>query len=425
MVLRLLSKLDKRSLKDKIVLVRFDFNVPVNGSGKISDNKRIRSALPTLQFLLEHEVKQVVMISHMGRPGGKPKNSLKLDLVAKELTRLVKQEGVYPRKVKKLDDVLPRKIPSDSKLVLLENVRFLPGEEANDKAFAKKIVEVSKASVFVNDAFAVCHRKHASVHAITALLPSYAGLLLEQEVNVIEKVIKKPGHPYVAVLGGKKLKTKIPMIKHVLAKADKLLVGGAMIFTFYQAKGLSIGNSTHVEEEVLLAKELLKHKNAKKIILPTDVIVAKEATENARITIAKHTRIPDTWMGLDIGPETLENYEEILKKAKTVVWNGPMGVFEVKKFAKGTNEIARLLARISEHHRINNEKKKGKENKKGKEKGITTIVGGGDSVSAIEKLGLQEYFTHVSTGGGAFLEMVAGDKLPGVEVLQEKKKKKK
>ena len=385
-----------KSLKDfdfksKRVLVRVDFNVPLDEEGNITNDKRIRESLPTIKKILEQNSKQIILMSHMGKPKGEVVEKLKLDNVGKKLHELLGQE------VAKLDDCVDIEIP-DKKIILLENLRFHPEEKKNDQGFAKKLA--SHADVYVNDAFGTCHRAHASVDAITNHLPACAGLLVEKEINVMGDALKDPKKPFIAILGGVKLETKIPVIENILGKVDKMLLGGAMVYTFYKSMGLEIGKSVFEEDKVELARKLLD-KGKGKIVLPNDVVIANEFKEYAESKIVSYDAIPPDWMGVDIGPKTLEEYGDMLKEAKTVVWNGPMGVFEMEKFADGTKKIAQILAELD----------------------AVVIIGGGVSAAAIEKLNLQDKVTHVSTGGGASLEFLSGKTLPAIKALEDNAKK--
>jgi len=373
-------------VRGKRVLVRVDFNVPLK-KGKVADDKKIRAVLPTIEFLKRKKAK-IVLMSHLGRPKGKVVDDLRLAPIAKHLSKLLKQPVHYEPICTgaQVADMAHGLHPGD--VMLLENLRFCPEEEKNDKTFAKQLAALG--DIYVNDAFAVSHRAHASVHAVAKVLPSYAGLLLKKEVDTLSRLLKKPKHPFIAIIGGAKVSTKIGVMTHLLKKVDAILIGGAMMFTFYKALGYEVGKSKYEADKVKLAKALLK-KGKKKIILPVDVVVASSPKASAKAVSSRKIR----GMGFDIGPETAQIYGEIINKAKMVFWNGPMGLFEVKKFAKGTAAVAKAVAKC---------------------KGIT-VVGGGDSVAAIEQLRLEKKFTHVSTGGGALLEFLEGKKLPGIAVL--------
>ncbi|MBI2136449.1 phosphoglycerate kinase [Candidatus Woesearchaeota archaeon] len=381
-------------IKNKKVLVRVDFNVPLDEDLNVTNDKRIKESLSTINYLLEQGAKQVILMSHLGRPDGRIVEKYRLTSVCKHL------EKVLYQKVTMAEDCVDIKLPEpkNSKVVLLENLRFHPEEEKNDEAFAKKLA--SYADIYVNDGFGVSHRAHASVHAITKFLPSCAGFLVEKELTVMGKAMSDPDKPFVAILGGAKVSDKIKLIDNLLARCDKILIGGAMAYTFYRAQGFSTGTSKVDEDGIGVANQLLqKTEKSGKIILPIDNVVADKFSENANTKTVVIKDIGSGWMGMDIGPLTINKYKEILKTAKTVLWNGPLGVFEMKKFSRGTEEIAKYLAQMTL-------------------KGVTTIIGGGDSAAAVEKFGLASKFTHVSTGGGASLEFFEGKELPGIKALE-------
>jgi phosphoglycerate kinase len=385
-----------RSVKEadiagKCVLVRVGFDVPLK-NGRVADDTRLRAALPTINLLRKKKAK-VILITHLGRPNGQVVEDFRLAPVAKTLSKLLKYPVLYELDCIGSDVEEKVREMHEGDVLLLENLRFYPEEEANDKGFAQKLAAFS--DIYVNDAFSVCHRAHASVSAITEFLPSYAGLSLEKEVAMLSSLLKNPKRPFIAIMGGAKVSDKIGVIKSLLKKVDSILVGGAMMFTFYKALGYEIGKSKFEADKVALAKTLLK-KGKKKILLPIDVVVAG-STEAEDAKIYPVSRMPKNVMGLDIGPETQAIYAEIIKEAKTVFWNGPMGMFEKKPFDKGTLSVAKAMASC---------------------KGIT-VVGGGDSVAAIEKAKLSDKFTFVSTGGGASLEFLEGKKLPGLAALDE------
>jgi len=379
--MRLLKEAD---VAGKIVIVRVDFNVPLK-DGKITDDKRIRAVLPTIEYLRKKKAR-IVLISHLGRPDGKVADDLRLAPVADRISKLLKYPVHYEPDCIGSDVEFAVRGLHESDVLLLENLRFYPEEEADDAGFAQKLAVL--ADVFVNDAFAVSHRAHASVHAIAKFLPSYAGFLLEKEVKMLSSLLKSPKHPFIAIMGGVKVSDKIGVIESLLKKVDAVLIGGAMMFTFYKALNYEVGKSKFEVDKVSLAKSLLKLGN-KKIILPTDVVLSDKRVVPA-------DKMPKNSAGFDIGPETQAIYAEMIKEAKTVFWNGPMGLFEQKPFDKGTIAIAKAMAEC---------------------KGVT-VIGGGDSVSAIEKARLEKKFSHVSTGGGASLEFLEGKKLPGIEVLE-------
>ena len=375
-----------RTIKDmnfdnKRVLVRVDFNVPIDDEGNIMSDNRIKETLPTIRYILEHNAKQVILMSHLGKPDGKIVDRLKMDKVAQRLEQLL---GMM---VVKLDDCINVKVP-DAKLIMLENLRFHPEEEANDDAFSKRLAAM--ADVYVNDAFGTMHRAHASTVGVTKYLPGCIGFLVEKELKYLN--LEKAQKPFVAILGGAKISTKFNVIKELLKKVDYLLLGGAMVFTLFKAKGYEIGKSLCEDSFIAEAKMLL---NNEKIILPDDIVVAKAIDANAETMIVHDFKMPAEYIGLDIGPESVQVFKEYLNKAKTVFWNGPLGYFEIDKFGKSTKEIAEYLANS----------------------GKTVIIGGGDTEDAI--LPWKDKFTHVSTGGGASLEYISGKELPAIKALKE------
>ena len=385
-------------LKDKKVLVRCDFNVPQDENLEITDNRRIVAALPTIKYLLENNCK-VILCSHLGRPKGQVKKEFSLAPVAKELSKLLGKE------VKLASDIIgdsAKELTANMKngeIVLLENVRFDAREEANDKEFARELA--SLAEVYVNDAFGTAHRAHASTAGVAEFLPAVAGFLMEKEINFLGTTLENPRRPFVAILGGKKVSDKIGVIDSLLEKVDTLLIGGAMAYTFFKAMGYEVGNSICEPDKTDLALETMEKAKNKgvKMLLPVDTIVGKEFDPNTESKNVKYTEIPEGWEGFDIGPETIEMFKKELTGAKTVIWNGPLGLSEFKKFAVGTDTIAKFLGDMED---------------------VTTIIGGGDSAAAIERMGIGDKFTHISTGGGASLEFLEGKKLPGVECLLNK-----
>lgn len=394
--------MNKKTIKNidvnkKKVLVRCDFNVPINEQGEITDNRRIVGALDTIKYLIQQNAK-IILCSHLGRPKGKINPEFTLAPVAKELARLIGKE------VKLATDIVGENAKQlvenmqDGDVVLLENVRFDSREEANDAEFAKQLA--SLAEIYVNDAFGTAHRAHGSTAGVAEYLPAVSGFLIEKELNFLGNALENPQRPFVAILGGKKVSDKIGVIDSLIEKVDTLMIGGAMAFTFYKAMGYNIGNSLCEDDKLDLAKELMEKAKQKgvKLMIPVDTKMGKEFDKNTETKVAKYNEIPDGWMGLDIGPETIKEYKEELEKAKTVIWNGPLGLFEFEKFADGTNEIAKKLAELKE---------------------VTTIIGGGDSAAAVEIAGLADKMTHISTGGGASLEFLEGKKLPGIECLLE------
>ena len=395
--------MNKKTVKDidvngKKVLVRCDFNVPIDSeTGKITDNRRIRAALPTIQYLLDHNAK-VILCSHLGRPKGEFNLKYSLKPVAEELSKLLNKD------VKLAKDVIgesAKELTSNMKegdIVLLENVRFHKEEEQNDPEYSKALA--SMAEIYVNDAFGTAHRAHSSTTGVADYLPAVSGFLIEKELEFLGGALENPKHPFVAILGGAKVSDKIGVIENLLDKVDTLIIGGGMAYTFYKAQGHHIGTSICEEDKLDLAKSILEKAKEKgvKLLLPVDNHVSSEYSNNGEEKIVDSTEIPDGFMGLDIGPKTIEKFEEAVKDAKTVVWNGPLGVCEFDKFATGTKAVATMLSKI----------------------GATTIIGGGDSAAAIEKLGLADKMTHISTGGGASLEFLEGKTLPGIACLQDK-----
>ena len=384
-------------LKGKKVLVRCDFNVPYDENRVITDNRRIVAALPTINYLLENNCK-VILCSHLGRPKGEVKPEFSLDIVAKELSRLLGKEVILAKDVVGPDAVAKAEALGEGEVMLLENVRFEAGEEQNDEELSKKFA--SLAEVYVNDAFGTAHRAHSSTTGVASFLPAVSGFLIEKELNFMGDAIANPVRPFMAILGGKKVSDKIGVIDSLLEKVDTLLIGGAMAYTFFKAMGYSVGDSICEEDKLDLAREIMDKAKAKgvKLMLPVDTRIGKEFSADTESKVVKCDEMPDGWEGFDIGPETIAAYVEELKNAKTIIWNGPLGVFEFEQFAVGTNEIAKALADID----------------------AVKVVGGGDSAAAIEKAGLAEKFTHISTGGGASLEFLEGKKLPGIEALQDK-----
>ena len=374
-------------VKGKKVLVRCDFNVPLDENKNITDNRRIVGALPTIKYLLDNDCK-VILCSHLGRPKGQVNKDFSLEPVAKELSRLLGKE------VKLASDIIGESAKEltanmkDGEIVLLENVRFDSREEANDAEFAKKLA--SLAEIYVNDAFGTAHRAHASTAGVASYLPAVAGFLMEKELNFLGTTLENPERPFVAILGGKKVSDKIGVIDSLLEKVDTLMIGGGMAYTFFKSMGYNVGNSICELDKLDLAKSLMEKAKAKgvKLMLPVDTKVGKEFKEDTESKTVKYTEIPDGWEGFDIGAETIKMYQEELSKAKTVIWNGPLGLFEFDQFAIGTNEIAKTLADLD----------------------ATTIIGGGDSGAAVAKAGLADKMTHICTGGGASLEFLEGKK---------------
>jgi phosphoglycerate kinase len=391
--------MNKKTIRDidvaqKRVLVRVDFNVPQDKAGNITDDTRIRAALPTIQYLRDKGAK-VILCSHLGRPKGKVVEEFRLTPVAKRLSDLLgapvpkTNDCIGPE----VDKAVAAMKPGD--VLLLENLRFHAEEEANDRAFAKQLASV--ADVYVNDAFGTAHRAHASTEGVTHFLPAVAGFLMERELNFLGKATAAPTRPYVAILGGAKVSDKIAVIENLLPKVDQLIVGGGMANTFFKAQGYEVGASLVEDDKVELAKDLLQ-RGGKKLLLPVDVVVADAFAADAKHQTVAVDKVPAGWRILDIGPQSVSEFAAVLRKAKTVVWNGPMGVFEFPAFAAGTVAIAKALA----------------------QSGATSIIGGGDSAAAVEQAGVADKITHISTGGGASLEFLEGKVLPGVAALQDK-----
>jgi phosphoglycerate kinase len=399
MAKKTVANLTKSDLEGKRVLVRVDFNVPMD-NGQISDETRIKAALPTIKDLISKGAK-VILCSHMGRPKGQVKDSLRLTPVANRLSELLAQ------KVIKCDDCVGDAVTNainsmtNGQVALLENLRFHAEEEKNDPEFAKQLA--SNADLYVNDAFGTAHRAHASTEGVTHYLsPNVAGFLIEKELKFLQNAIENPQKPLAAIIGGSKVSSKIGVIETLLEKCDKLLIGGGMVFTFYKARGLRVGKSLVEEDKLDLAKSLEAKAKEKgvELLLPTDVIVADNFAADANTQTVSIENIPDGWMGLDIGPDSVKVFQNALADCKSVLWNGPMGVFEFEKFAQGTEAIANTLADLTG-------------------KGATTIIGGGDSVAAVEKVGVAAKMSHISTGGGASLELLEGKVLPGINALDE------
>ncbi|HBT48258.1 MAG TPA: phosphoglycerate kinase [Peptococcaceae bacterium] len=394
--------MNKLTLKDldvagKRVLVRVDFNVPLDG-GRVTDDTRIRAALPTIRYLTDKGAK-TILVSHLGRPKGKVNDALRMDPVARRL------EELLGRPVKKVDDCIGPEVEravaalEPGEVLLLENIRFYPEEEKNDPEFARKMAAL--ADVYVNDAFGAAHRAHASTEGVARYLPAAAGFLMEKEIAIMGKALADPERPFVAVIGGAKVSDKIGVIRNLLGMVDTLIIGGGMANTFLKARGCKMGKSLVEEDKVSLAAELLTEaeKRNVKVLLPKDLVAAEEVAPGAAHRVVSVLEgVPDGWAAVDIGPETRRAFAEALQGARTVVWNGPMGVFEMEPFAAGTEAVARAVAGVQG----------------------TTIVGGGDSVAAVEKMGLADKITHISTGGGASLEFLEGRELPGVAALRDR-----
>ncbi|MFA6321697.1 MAG: phosphoglycerate kinase [Candidatus Omnitrophota bacterium] len=384
-------------LKGKKVLIRVDFNVPLDDNLNITDDIRIRSAVPTIKYALDKGAK-VILMSHLGRPDGQVKEELRLSPVAKRLRELLGKpvtalkDCVGPDVKKSVDEM------KAGEVILLENLRFHAEEEKNDQNFAKELA--SLGDVFVNDAFGTAHRAHASTEGVTHYLPSVAGFLLEKEIQYLGNTVDNPKRPFIAILGGAKVKDKIKVIDNLLNKVDALIIGGGMAYTFLKVQGKTIGSSKLDKDGLDTAKQALEKAAAKKIpiLLPVDHVIADKFDANANTKLVVDN-IPDGWMALDIGPKTIKIFEDKLKTAKTIIWNGPVGVFEMEKFAKGTEDIAKFIASL---------------------KGVTSIIGGGDTAAAMLKFNVEDKMTHISTGGGASLEYLEGRGLPGIDALSDK-----
>ncbi|MCF6462504.1 phosphoglycerate kinase [Clostridium sp. Cult1] len=396
--------LDKKTLEDlqvqgKRVLVRCDFNVPMDDNRNITDDRRIRSSLPTIKYLIENKAK-VILMSHLGRPKGEPNPKFSLEPVSKRLSELLNTDVVFAQDDKVVSENVQEIVSkmADGDVVLLENTRFRREEEKNEENFAKELA--SLGDLYINDAFGTSHRAHTSNVGLSNQLPSAVGYLVEKEISVMGKALENPERPFVAILGGAKVSDKIGVIENLLNKVDSILIGGGMAYTFLKAQGYEIGNSILEEDKVDLANDLLKKAEDKnvKLLLPVDVIVAKEFNNDTEFKTVNIESIPEDMMGMDIGEETINLFSKEIKDAKTVIWNGPMGVFEMENFKKGTDAIAKAMAESN---------------------GIT-IVGGGDSASAVEKAGYADKMTHISTGGGASLEFLEGKTLPGIGAIDDK-----
>ena len=383
-------------LKGKRVLIRTDFNVPLDADLAITDDTRIRSSMPTIKYVLD-KGSSVVLMSHLGRPKGEIKDNMRLNPVAIRLKELL------GRDVRKLDDCIGSEVkgavasmkPGD--VVLLENLRFHKEETKNDPAFAKELALLG--DIFVNDAFGTCHRAHASTEGVTKFLPSASGFLVEKEIEYFEGLLADPKKPYVAIMGGAKVSDKIKVFDRFMENVDAILIGGAMAYTFLKSLGINTGNSKLEKDKISLAGDILKKAKEKNVelILPLDHVIADKLSEDAEVKEVGQ-EIPDGWIGLDIGKQTIKKFEEILSSAKTVIWNGPVGYSEISKFANGTKRIADFLANSS----------------------ATTVIGGGDTAAAVAKFGLEDKMSHISTGGGASLEYLEGKTLPGIAALNDK-----
>lgn len=385
-------------VKGKRALVRCDFNVPLK-DGVITDDIRIVSALPTIRYLIEGGAK-VILMSHLGRPDGEPKKEFTLASVAERLSQLLGTEVMFVSSDTVVDDKVKEAAAAleNGQVMLLENVRFRKEETKNGADFAKELAQLG--DFFVNDAFGTAHRAHASTAGVADYLPAVSGFLIEKEVEFLGNAVENPKRPFVAIMGGAKVGDKIPVIENLLKKVDTLIIGGGMAYTFFKSQGLEIGTSILDKDNVELAAELLKKAEAAgvKMLLPVDCVCGKEFKNDTEYAVFPREAIPADMMGLDIGPETAKLYAQAVSDAATVVWNGPMGVFEMPNFAKGTRAVAEALAESS----------------------AVTVIGGGDSAAAVEQFGLADKMTHISTGGGASLEFLEGKVLPGIAVIENK-----
>jgi phosphoglycerate kinase len=390
------------NVKGKRVFNRVDFNVPLDKkTGKVSDDSRIKAALPTIKYLIDHEAK-VILASHLGRPDGKVVESMRMAPVAEKLGELLGKPIIYVKEITGSEVESATKAMDPGDIMLIENLRFTPGEEANDPTFAKQLANL--ADLYVDDAFAAAHRAHASISGITKFLPAYTGLLMEKEINTLSKILENPEHPFCALLGGVKVSDKVGLLQNIVDKVDCFLIGGAMAATFLKAKNsaIQIGTSLFEPEKVPVAAEILAkaEKNKVKVFLPLDAVVANDKLDPASARVVDVKAIPADMKIVDIGPKTIAEYTKQLQACKTVFWNGPMGIYETPQFAEGTRRMAEALASL---------------------KGATTVIGGGNTGEVVEQMGLAPKMTFVSTGGGASLTFLNGEKMPGVESLQDRK----
>ena len=391
----------KKTVRDidvagKRVLVRVDYNVPMNGELKIVDDTRIVATLPTINYLIDHGAK-VVLCSHLGRPNGVADNKLSLRPVLARLSKLLDKPVSFAEDILSKSTAEMVEKMHDGDVLMLENIRFYKEEEKNDEAFAKALA--SLADIFVLEAFGTAHRKHASTYGVAKQLPTVCGFLVEEELRIFDKVLTKPEHPFVAILGGAKIADKLPVIENLLDKVDTILIGGGMSYTFVKAIGGNVGTSILDNTKIDLAKEILDRAKEKgvKILLPIDNVGAKEFSEDSEAKLFNSGFFADDYQGMDIGPKTIKMFKKYIKKAKTIIWNGPLGVYEYERFRRGTNKIAKYV---------------------GKSKAVS-VIGGGDSVAAIQTLGYAKKVTHLSTGGGASLMLLQGKKLPCIDLIEE------
>ncbi|MGV8146537.1 MAG: phosphoglycerate kinase [Alkaliphilus sp.] len=399
-----MSILNKKTVRDinvsgKRIIMRCDFNVPMNKEGNITDDMRIRGALPTINYLLEHNA-SIVLMSHLGRPKGEAKPEFSLAPIAKRIAELIDKEVFFADDANVVGENARQMAPAlkSGEIMLLQNVRYRKEETKNIESFSKELA--SLGDIFINDAFGTAHRAHCSTTGIANFLPSAMGLLIEKEIIIMATAVEKPEKPFVAILGGAKVSDKIGVIKNLLDKVQVLIIGGGMAYTFIKAQGYEIGNSLLEEDKMELALELIRTAREKGVhlILPVDTVIADEFKDGANYKTVDIKKMPKDWIGVDIGEETVKLFEDIILSAKTVIWNGPMGVFEIPAFAEGTRKVAHLLSLCEG----------------------TTIIGGGDSAAAVEQLGYADKMTHISTGGGASLELFEGKVLPGIDILDDK-----
>ncbi|MDD4779803.1 MAG: phosphoglycerate kinase [Tissierellia bacterium] len=397
--------MNKKTLKDidvqgKTVLVRCDFNVPLDKEGNITDDNRITSSLPTINYLLENGA-SLILMSHLGRPNGEPNPNYSLKVVSERLSELLNKNVIF----EDCDKIVDEKVKEDAanlkagEVMLLQNTRYRKEETKNGEEFAKELS--SLADLYVNDAFGTAHRAHASNAGVCKYLPSAVGLLIEKELDVMGGALENPKRPLTAILGGAKVSDKISVIENLMNIADNIIIGGGMMYTFLKAQGYNVGTSLLEEDKIELAKNLLlkaEEKNVK-LFLPKDTVVAKEFKNDTEFFTVDVDKIPEGYMGLDIGEKTIVKFKQVIDESKTIIWNGPLGVFEMSNFAKGTNSIARFIA---------------------ENKNAVSIIGGGDSAAAVEKIGLASEITHISTGGGASLEFLEGKILPGIDAVDNK-----
>lgn len=393
------KSVEELDVKNKKVLVRCDFNVPMNSEREITNDARIQAAIPTIKYLIDQDAK-VILMSHLGRPKGEAKSEYSLDVVAKRLSEIMKKDIIFADDDNVIGEETKEKVlkMKAGEIVLLQNTRYRKEETKCEEIFSKELAEL--AEVYVNDAFGTAHRAHSSNVGVSNLLPSAVGYLVKKELDIMGKAMENPERPFVAILGGAKVSDKIGVIENLLDKVDTLIIGGGMAYTFFVAKGWSVGKSLLEQDKVELAKDLLVKAEEKgvKLLLPLDTVVAKEFKNDTEFYTVESNQIPDNMEGLDIGEKTRKQFEEVIKLAKTVVWNGPMGVFEMENFAKGTLAVAEAMASAD----------------------AVTIIGGGDSAAAVAQTGLSDKMSHISTGGGASLELFEGKILPGIDAIDEK-----